>query len=148
MTEMSINVVGIPWLLLIQFRLPNRLISSQKWFNLMKLWWHSSNILSLYWSAYCNFSILRLPVDRALFESLLVCCVVCWVLADAWDGGGLSLRWLIKADIWMETSKVGGLISVITRRCRAIVQYIEFNLHKVFQQSHYCVISVIMKQNH
>ena len=37
-----------------------------------------------------------------------------WVLADARASGGLSWRWLIKADICMEMSKVGGLISVIT----------------------------------
>lgn len=111
----------IPCPLLIQFRLPNRLRSLQKLFNLMKLWWHSSNILSLYRNTYCNFSAVSLPKDTALFESLLVCCVWWWLLADTWDGEGLSLRWLIKADIWMEMSWVGGLISVITEHCKAIV---------------------------
>lgn len=69
------------WLLLIQFRLPDPLIYSHMWFNLMKLWWHSSNILSLYCNPYSNFPTLNLPVDAALFESLLVCHVV----AESWQ---------------------------------------------------------------
>lgn len=76
----------IPWLVLIQLRPPNRLRSSQKLFNLMKPWWHSSNILSRYWSPYCKFSILYRPVDTALFDSLPVCCVVLL-------GLGRCLRW-------------------------------------------------------
>lgn len=75
------------------------------------IWWNSSDILPISSRSAGGSTAISQPRmcqrTRPLFESLLV-----WrsrVLADAWRGGGLSVRWLIRADIWRKMRDVWGL---------------------------------------
>lgn len=139
----------IPHLGLIPFgRLHHYLISAETWFNLMKLGRHPSNILS----PGVKHTVIPRPLlgQRTASRSLKVCrraAVAVGLGRRARRRRGLSPGWLIKADIWMEMSKVAGLLSVITKpppppplsssQCWSRAQSVPLNLRQqVWQPKH------------
>lgn len=127
----------IPCLLLIQFGPPNHYLIS------LGNWWNSGDILPISsHSGETHTVISQLWVRQRKPSCLKVCwCALWWwVLADAWDGGGLSLRWLIKADI-LDGNELSWRAHLSNNRApaRAIVQCTGLNCDlKVFRLTWNC----------